>query len=74
MRTTIVIDDGLLEELLAVNDFKNRSEAINEAIRDYVLRKKREKLLEMKGRIRFEKGHLERLRHAEEAESSGSTG
>jgi metal-responsive CopG/Arc/MetJ family transcriptional regulator len=74
MRTTIVIDDNLLEELIRASNSKSRSAAINEAVSDYVSRKKREGILELKGKIHFEEGHLERLREAEEKESDDYTG
>ncbi|RLC72194.1 MAG: type II toxin-antitoxin system VapB family antitoxin [Chloroflexi bacterium] len=68
MRTTIVVDEGLLAELLAVGGFRSRSEAINKAIEEYVSRRKREGVLELKGKIRFEEGHLKRLEEAEKGE------
>ena len=74
MRTTIVIDDDLLEELIRNSDSKSRSAAISEAISDYVARKKREDILGLKGKVHFEEGHLERLREAEEKESNASIG
>jgi metal-responsive CopG/Arc/MetJ family transcriptional regulator len=74
MRTTIVIDDNLLEELIRASNSKSRSAAINEAVSDYVSRKKREGILELKGKIHFEEGHLGRLREAEEKESDDYTG
>lgn len=72
MRTTIVIDDNLLEELILTSGFRSRSAAISEAVNDYVSRKKREGILELKGKIRFEEGHLERLREAEESDSNAN--
>ena len=74
MRTTIVVDDDLLEELIQASDSKSRSAAISEAISDYVARKKREGIMELKGKVHFEEGHMERLREAEEKESNAPVG
>ncbi|MBT9148948.1 MAG: hypothetical protein DDT28_00367 [Dehalococcoidia bacterium] len=74
MRTTIVIDDNLLEELILTSDSKNRSAAISEAVSDYVSRKKRGGILELKGKICFEEAHLEGLKEAEKKESDAYTG
>ena len=51
MRTTISIKDDLMQELLAVSKAKNKSKAIETAIKQYVEKKAVEDLIALSGKI-----------------------
>ena len=51
MRTTLLVDDGLLQEVKDLSGAKTKKEAVNVALADYVMRKRARKLLELEGRI-----------------------
>lgn len=51
MRTTINIQDDLLNALLASTNAKNKTKAIELAIRDYLERKSVEELISLSGKI-----------------------
>ena len=60
MRTTMILDEGLLKELMAVTGAKTRTQAITELIR----RRKREGLKGLSGKVRLAENWAE----VEEAE------
>lgn len=68
MRTSLIIDDALMERLIEAGGFRTRSEAIVTAVREYVERIERNRLAELRGRIEFEEGHLSRLGDLEREE------
>jgi metal-responsive CopG/Arc/MetJ family transcriptional regulator len=49
MRTTIAIDDGLVEELMRVEPGVSRSEAMRKAVQAYVLRKRLDDFMGLAG-------------------------
>ena len=49
MRTTIAIDEELIEELMRVEGEVSRSEAIRRAIEDYLKRRRIEKFMDLAG-------------------------
>lgn len=68
MRTTVVIDQELLDRLVEVGHFRTRKEAICTAVAEFVRRKEREALLEMAGQIEFLPDHLHTLHSLEDDE------
>jgi len=58
MRTTLVIEDGLLARLDAIGKFKTRREAVEAAILEFVTRRERLALAAMKGKVKFFPDHL----------------
>lgn len=53
MRATLNIPDALINDLLKVTGEKTKTRAICLAIRDFIRRKRREKLLSLSGKIHF---------------------
>ena len=49
MRTTIAIDEELLDELMRVEPGVSRSEAMRKAIEDYVRRKRLDEFMQLAG-------------------------
>ena len=49
MRTTVIIDDTLLQELMQDSEFKSRSEGIREAIAFYLARKRVQRFKSLAG-------------------------
>ena len=54
MRVTLNISDALIEELLGVAGEKTKNEAIRLAIKDFIRRKKKERLLSLSSQMRFD--------------------
>jgi len=54
MRTTINIDDSVLENLLEYTHQKSKTRAITIAIKDYLRRKRLEKILSFQGKLDVE--------------------
>ena len=54
MRATLNIPDALINDLLKVTGEKTKTRAICLAIRDFIRRKRREKLLSLSGKIHFD--------------------
>jgi hypothetical protein len=51
MRTTLILDDGLVAELLHVTQAKTKTDAIHLAIAELIRRKKIEKLKALSGKL-----------------------
>lgn len=51
MRTTLVIDENLLNEAKTLSHAKTKRETIEKALREYVRRKKAKKLLNLEGKV-----------------------
>ncbi len=64
MRTTLTIDDNLIEEVVSLTKKKNRSEAIREAIAGFINQKKREQLIALRGNVDI-LDNIEELREQE---------
>lgn len=60
-RTNIVIDEGLIEAGLKATGLKTRRELVDFALRDLLRREAQRKILELKGRVRWE-GDLSEMR------------
>lgn len=54
MRVTVEIPDSLIDDLLKVTGEKTKTRAICMAIKDYIRRKRKEKLLSLSGKIKFD--------------------
>ena len=54
MRATLNIPDTLISDLLKVTGEKTKTRAICLAIKDFIRRKRREKLLSLSGKIHFD--------------------
>jgi len=61
MRTNIVIDDKLMEEVMGLTGLSTRKEVVEEALRLLVRIKKQEKIREARGKLHWE-GDLEKMR------------
>lgn len=68
MRTTLDIPERLINDLLKVLKLSKKNEAVRIAVEDFVRRKKREKLLSLKGGIDIE-DMSKKIREAERDES-----
>jgi Arc/MetJ family transcription regulator len=54
MRFTVEIPDSLIKDLLKVTGERTKTRAICLAIKDYIRRKRKEKLLSLSGKINFD--------------------
>ena len=54
MRTTLDLEEDLLQQLLEISKAKTKSRAVNLAIADYVRRQKRKQLTRLSGRLWIE--------------------
>ena len=64
MRTTVTIEHNILEELLKETKAKSKASAVKEAIRDYIKRRKIEKIKSLKGKLEFDLA-ADKIRHHE---------
>mgnify|MGYP006304132981 FL=1 len=55
MRTNIDIDDGLLQEAMALSSVNTKKELIHEALQTYINLKRRKDLTELAGRVELSK-------------------
>ena len=53
MRTTLNIDDEVMRFVLEETGARTKTQAVHEAFKDYVRRKKIEKLIQLQGKVRF---------------------
>ncbi len=54
MRATLDIPDSLIEDLLRVTGEKKKTKAICIALDDYIRRRRKEKLLALSGKVKFD--------------------
>ena len=54
MPTNLVIDDELLNEAKRLGGHRTKREAVNEALQEYVQRRKRVESLKLIGKIKFD--------------------
>lgn len=66
LRTTLNIDDAALAGAMKTARGKTKTAVINEALREYARRRRIRRLLEFRGRVRWE-GHLDDLRGRDKA-------
>jgi Arc/MetJ family transcription regulator len=67
MRTTLNIDDHLFQDLLSITNAKTKTEAVRTALSDYLRMKRKEKVLDMRGKLDIRDDWLE-LRQREISE------
>lgn len=61
MRTTLNLDDQAITEAMETSPGKTKTAVINEALREYARRRRVRRLLELRGRARWQ-GDLDELR------------
>ncbi len=54
MRTTLNLDDALIDELMAATKAKTKTEAIHQALSEFVRRRKRQRLKALSGKIHID--------------------
>ena len=57
MRTNIVLDDELVEEVFRHSNAKTKRELVDVALREFVENHKRKDIRELRGRISFHPGY-----------------
>ncbi|MAT97981.1 MAG: DUF2191 domain-containing protein [Anaerolineaceae bacterium] len=53
--TTVIIDDELIREVQRVGQHQTEQEAVDEALHEYIARRKQLQILELFGTIEYEK-------------------
>jgi Arc/MetJ family transcription regulator len=51
MPTNLAIDDKLLEEAQKIGGFRTKKETVNEALREFISRRKRKEVLKFFGKV-----------------------
>jgi Arc/MetJ family transcription regulator len=54
MATNLAIDDRLLEEALKAGGHKTKKDTVNEALREYIQRRKQLRIVELFGTVEFD--------------------
>jgi Arc/MetJ family transcription regulator len=54
MATNLAIDDKLLSEALEIGGLKTKKETVNEALREFIQRRKQLEILKLSGKIDFD--------------------
>ena len=54
MPTNLAIDEKLLEEALKIGGHKPKKNAVNEALKEYIMKRKQKDILSVFGKIDFE--------------------
>lgn len=54
MPTNLAIDDRLLEEALQAGGHKTKKDTVNEALREYIQRRKQAEILDLFGKVEFD--------------------
>ena len=57
MPTNLAIDDSLLVEALTIGGNKTKKDTVNEALREYIQKRKQKRITELFGKIDFVKGY-----------------
>lgn len=65
MRTTINVSDQVLKETEELYNSTNRSNAVENALKDAIRFKKMQMLIDLKGKISFDDKSIESIRRAE---------
>ncbi len=63
MRTHIELQDELLEQVISLGRFNTKKDAVNSALAAYANQLKREALLKLEGKVRWQ-GDLDQLRQS----------
>ena len=53
MPTNLAIDDKLLEEALRVGGKRTKKDTVNEALREYIQRRRQAKIVDLFGKVEF---------------------
>jgi len=67
MRTTLNISEEALKKVIELTKARTKTEAVNKALYDFIRRKRLEKLINLRGKIRLE-ANWEKLRELEKDE------
>jgi len=54
MPTNLAIDEKLLEEALKIGGHKTKKNAVNEALKEYIMKRRQKDILSVFGKIDFE--------------------
>ena len=54
MPTNLAIDDRLLEQALSIGGYRTKRETVNEALREFIQRRKRLELLKLVGKVEYD--------------------
>jgi len=54
MATNLAIDDKLLEEALRMGKHKSKKDTVNEALKEYIMRRKRRDILSLFGKVEMD--------------------
>jgi Arc/MetJ family transcription regulator len=57
MATNLAIDDDLLTEALKAGGHRTKKDTVNEALREYIQRRKQAKVVDLFGTIEFDPGY-----------------
>ncbi len=57
MPTNLAIDEKLLEEALKVSGHKTKKNTVNEALKEFIQRRKQKDILELFGKIEMKKSY-----------------
>ena len=57
MNTNIFIDNELITQAIDLSEIKTKKEIVDLALREYVARRKKKNLSELKGQIKFSSGY-----------------
>jgi Arc/MetJ family transcription regulator len=57
MRTNIVLDDNLINEAFKYCSVKTKKELVHLALKEFVNRKRRLNLIDLEGKVQFEKNY-----------------
>jgi Arc/MetJ family transcription regulator len=57
MPTNLAIDDQLLDQALTVGGYRTKRETVNEALREFIQRRKRLELLKLVGKVEYDQGY-----------------
>jgi len=55
MPTNLAIDDRLLDQALTAGGYKTKRQTVNEALREFIQRRKRLELLKLVGKVDYER-------------------
>ncbi len=57
MATNVAIDEKLLADALKVGELKTKTATVNEALREFIQRRKQAGILELFGSVEFDRDH-----------------
>jgi Arc/MetJ family transcription regulator len=57
MPTNLAIDDSLLEEAQAIGGQRTKKDTVNDALREYIQRRRQTKIVKLFGTVELERGY-----------------